>query len=53
MTTPTTEGPLFGYVGKDWSDWLSHIHAVNFTLIQIAVLVHRGAVTRLCGAEAA
>ena len=35
-----TEGPLFNYVGKDWSDWLSHIHAVNFKLIQIAVLAH-------------
>jgi cytochrome b len=35
-----TEGPLFGYVGKHWSDWLSHIHAVNFKLIQIAVVLH-------------
>lgn len=35
-----TEGPLFDYVGKDTSDWLSHIHAVNFTLIQIAVALH-------------
>ena len=35
-----TEGPLFNYVGKDWSDWLSHIHAVNFRLIQIAVALH-------------
>ena len=26
-----TEGPLFNYVGKDRSDWLSHIHAVNFS----------------------
>ena len=39
-----TEGPLFSYVGKDWSDWLSHIHAVNFKLIQLAVLVHLGAI---------
>jgi cytochrome b len=39
-----TEGPLFRYVGKDWSDWLSHIHAVNFKLIQLAVLVHVGAI---------
>ena len=36
-----TEGPLFSYVGKDWSDWLSHIHAVNFRLIQIAVAAAR------------
>jgi cytochrome b len=39
-----TEGPLFRYVGKDRSDWLSHIHAVNFTLIQIAVLSHVAAI---------
>ena len=35
-----TEGPLARYVGKDWSDWLSHIHAVNFKLIKIAVVAH-------------
>jgi cytochrome b len=35
-----TEGPLFVYVGKNWSDWLSHIHAVNFKLIKIAVIAH-------------
>jgi cytochrome b len=35
-----TEGPLFDYVGKGWSDWLSHIHAVNFELIQIFVVLH-------------
>jgi len=35
-----TEGPLFDYVSKETSDWLSHIHAVNFTLIQIAVVLH-------------
>ncbi len=34
------EGPLFDYVGKDWSDRLSHIHAVNFSLIQIVVALH-------------
>jgi cytochrome b len=39
-----TEGPLFSYVGKEWSDWLSHIHAVNFKLIEIAVLVHIAAI---------
>jgi cytochrome b len=39
-----TEGPLFDRVGKDWSDWLSHIHSVNFKLIQIAVVVHVAAV---------
>jgi cytochrome b len=35
-----TEGPFFAYVGKGWSDRLSHIHAVNFTLIQVAVGLH-------------
>jgi cytochrome b len=39
-----TEGPLFKYVGKDRSDWLSHIHAVNFKFIQIAVAAHVDAV---------
>ncbi len=39
-----TEGPLVKYVGKDWSDWLSHIHSVNFTLIQIAILLHIAAI---------
>jgi cytochrome b len=39
-----TEGPLFKYVGKDWSDWLSHIHAVNFRLIEIAVVLHIAAI---------
>ena len=39
-----TEGPLFKYVGKARSDWLSHIHAVNFKLIQLAVVAHVGAI---------
>jgi cytochrome b len=39
-----TEGPLFRYVGKQRSDWLSHIHAVNFTLIKLAVLAHIAAI---------
>lgn len=39
-----TEGPLFRYVGKDWSDWLSHIHAMNFQLIKLAVLAHVAAI---------
>ncbi len=38
------EGPLAKYVGKDRSDWLSHIHAVNFKLIQIAVAAHIAAI---------
>ena len=35
-----TEGPLLKYVGKDWSDWLSHIHAVNFTVIKAVIALH-------------
>jgi cytochrome b len=39
-----TEGPLFNYVSKGQSDWLSHIHAVNFTLIELAVVAHVAAI---------
>jgi cytochrome b len=35
-----TEGPLARFVGKERSDWLTHIHDLNFTLIEIAVAVH-------------
>jgi cytochrome b len=35
-----TEGPLFNYVGKEWSDWLTHIHALNFLYLKIAVGLH-------------
>jgi cytochrome b len=34
------EGPIAGIVGKDWSNWLSHIHHLNFTVIEIAVVLH-------------
>jgi cytochrome b len=34
------EGPLAHLVGKSWSDWLTNIHSVNFTLIEIAVALH-------------
>ncbi len=34
------EGPLAGSVSKDWSDWLSHIHAVNFFYIKLAIAAH-------------
>jgi cytochrome b len=34
------EGPLARYVGKARSDWLTHIHHVNFTLIEIAIALH-------------
>jgi len=35
-----TEGPLARIVGKDRSDWLTHVHSVNFTLIEIVVAAH-------------
>jgi cytochrome b len=35
-----TEGPLMHLVSKDQSDWLSHIHSLNFTLIEIAIGLH-------------
>lgn len=35
-----TEGPLALTVGKERSDWLTHIHHVNFILIEIAVGLH-------------
>jgi cytochrome b len=35
-----TEGPLFRVVGKERSDWLTHIHHLNFTLIEILVALH-------------
>ncbi|MSP03453.1 MAG: hydrogenase [Acetobacteraceae bacterium] len=35
-----TEGPLALIVGKDLSDWLTHIHHLNFVLIEIAVVLH-------------
>jgi cytochrome b len=36
----STEGPLAQLVGSDNSDWLSHIHAVNFRLIEAAIALH-------------
>jgi cytochrome b len=35
-----TEGPLMHFISKDQSDELSRIHLLNFTLIEIAVLLH-------------
>jgi cytochrome b len=35
-----TEGPLMHLVGKDESDWLSHIHSLNFTFIEIVIVLH-------------
>jgi cytochrome b len=36
----STEGPLMHFVGKEQSDFLSKIHAFNFDLIEIAIVVH-------------
>ena len=36
----STQGPLADAIGPDASDWLSHIHAFNFELIEIAIVVH-------------
>ena len=35
-----TEGPLMHLVSKDRSDWLSHIHSVNFKLIEGVIVLH-------------
>ena len=35
-----TEGPLMHLVGKDQSDWLGHIHALNFKLIEWVIVLH-------------
>jgi cytochrome b len=35
-----TEGPLMHFVSKNRSDWLSHIHSLNFTLIEIVIALH-------------
>ncbi len=35
-----TEGPLFRLVGKERSDWLTHIHHLNFLVIEIVVVLH-------------
>jgi len=36
----SVQGPLANVVGPDTSDWLSHIHAVNFKLIEAAIVLH-------------
>jgi cytochrome b len=35
-----TEGPLFHLVGKDRSDFLSHIHYLNFKAIEAVIVLH-------------
>ncbi len=36
----SVEGPLAHVVGSSWSNWLSHIHHLNFDLIEIAIVLH-------------
>lgn len=38
------QGPLAERVGPEWSDFLSHVHAVTFTAIEILILLHVAAV---------
>jgi cytochrome b len=35
-----TEGPLMHFVSKDESNFLSHIHSLNFNLIEAAIVLH-------------
>jgi cytochrome b len=35
-----TEGPLMHLVGKDRSDWLTHIHYLNFKAIEAVIVLH-------------
>lgn len=39
-----TEGPFAEAVGQDASDWLSHIHVLNFKVIEVLVAMHVAAV---------
>lgn len=36
----STQGPLADTVGSSASDWLSHVHAVNFNVIEAAICLH-------------
>ena len=39
-----TEGPLYGWVSKGTSDWLTTIHKLNFNLLLLVIAVHISAV---------
>lgn len=39
-----TEGPLYAWVSKDTSDWLTTIHKLNFNLLLLVIAVHISAV---------
>jgi cytochrome b len=34
------EGPLAHFVSKETSDWLSHVHSINFNLIEAVIVLH-------------
>ena len=36
----SVQGPLANVVGDSWSNWLSHIHDMNFKLIEAAIVLH-------------
>jgi cytochrome b len=38
------EGPLYGWVSKSTSDWLTSIHKINFNLLLLVIGVHLSAV---------
>jgi cytochrome b len=38
------EGPLYGWVSKGTSDWLTSVHRLNFNLLLLLIAVHVGAV---------
>jgi cytochrome b len=40
-----TDGPLVHLIDKDRSDWLSHVHALNFNLILAVIVLHIVAVS--------
>jgi len=40
-----TEGPLAHFVSKATSDWLSHVHSINFNLIEAVIVLHVLAIT--------
>jgi cytochrome b len=40
----TTEGPLYAWVSKGTSDWLTTIHKLNFNLLLLVIAVHISAV---------
>jgi cytochrome b len=39
-----TEGPLFGWVSKRTSDWLTGIHHLNQKVLLVLIVIHVGAV---------